>query len=166
MLKNFSQISIFNILSIIIITLTKQYSTYNFAGKQNFEIDQMYGQIPGFQSYTYLNNKTLIIFDVYPDSFLTFNFKIYSNETGIKNYFDSSNFGLYIGFSFLLNNTVTNTDPKWRSDSMICFINKYTSSCLDYIYSFNDNKYFKNQIQNTESFLMSSKIIKLIYDLY
>ena len=140
-------------LSIILLTLIKQYSTYNFAGKQNFEIDQIYGQIPGFQSYTYSNqNKTLIIFDVYPDSILTFNFKIYSNDTAIKSLYEDKFRGFYIGFDFLYSK-----QKEYKPNSMICYLNVNASLCLDYFYAPKDEKYYKNQVQDTNGYLVASK---------
>jgi hypothetical protein len=213
---------------IIITNKIKQISSYNFAGKQNPEIDTIFKQIPGFQSYTYLdNNQTLLIFDIYPESKLIFNLKIYSNNTNIKYYFEDKYKGLKIGLDFLLNaetesesdsdqdlntntnpysekekekenininsnrsindidnenktqiqihdlhinnnNTVnsnvisnvnsnSNNNKKFRSDSFICNFNINLTTCSDYYFSIINKNFYKNEINDTNNYLILSK---------
>lgn len=154
--KNFNFLFL-HLITHIILNI-KIIQTYNFVDKQNPEIDEIYSQIPGFQSYSFTsNNSTLLIFDIYPDSKLTINFKIYSNDTILKSLLENKYQGLIIGFEFPFNSTRAEDGDKYKTDTMICSTNFQNSSCLDYFYSVKDEKFFKNQIENSNNFLIPSK---------
>lgn len=143
------------ILPFVLITALKFINSdtrYNFAGKQNPLIDLFYTQIPGKSMYVYEDfNKTMLIYTIYPDSMLKFTFKIYTNTSLLNDIFEKGQHGLILGFDFLFNSTDLSLS-NYRADAFFCLISlkqgNITVFCHDYLYSFNEKKYFRNDGKN------------------
>ena len=132
---------------------------FNFAGKQNPEVDLYFSHITGTSLYFYEdNNNTLLIYNIYPDLRLKFSFKIYTNNTMLYQIYENKMKSIFIGIDFLFNSTDLSIID-YRGDIVICQLNINSFKCNDYLYDFKNQEYLRNNQNNT---LIGRKILSKI----
>jgi len=129
---------------------------YNFAGKQNPEIDKINNHLLGTTLYFRdHNNNTLFIFNVHSDAGLNFKFKMYSNISIIQQSYENAKTSIIFGIDYNYNSTDISV-KNYRADSFFCLFNKERNLCDDYIWDFNENKYKRNNGKNSLGYILLS----------
>ena len=117
---------------------------YNKGKVQDATLDKYYLDIPGLNLYYFSRDIDNTMFNIVlnPNETLEVNFKVYTDSETLSEALDDG-FKIYFGLDF----NVENTNPslkRYKTDIMICVLDKKDVNCFDYVYDTENNNYIRN----------------------
>jgi len=134
------------ILIILLVDITSKLISpeYNNGKVQDPKLDKSYLDITGLNLYYFSRDidNTMFYIGLNPNETLEVNFKIYTDSETLSEALDNG-YKIYFGFDFNIENK-NKAFKQYKTDIMICIVDKKDAKCYDYVYDTENNNYLRN----------------------
>jgi hypothetical protein len=139
-----SYIILLLLISIIKIASKLLTPEYNYGKVQDPKKDKYYLDNPGLNLYYFSRDidNTMFITVLNPNETLEVNFKVYTDSETLSEALDNG-YKIYFGFDLNIENQ-NKSLKQYKTDIMICVLDKKDVKCFDYVYDKENNNYLKN----------------------
>ena len=143
-MANISIIFLLLALSIVDITSKLISPEYNYGKVQDPRLDKYYFDITGLNLYYFSRDIDNTMFNIVlnPNETLEVNFKVYSDSETLSEALDNG-YKIYFGFDLNIENP-NKALKQYKTDIMICVVDKKDAKCYDYVYNTENNMYLRN----------------------
>jgi len=143
-MANISKIFLLLLLSIVDITSKLISPEYNNGKVQDPNMDKYYFDNTGLNLYYFSRDIDNTMFNIVlnPNETLEVNFKVYTDSETLSEALDNG-YKIYFGFDFNIENP-NKALKRYKTDIMICVMDKKDAKCYDYVYDTKNNNYLRN----------------------
>lgn len=117
---------------------------YNYGNVQDPKLDKYYFDQTGQNLYYFSRDIDNTMFNIVlnPNETLEVKFKVYTDSETLSEALDSG-YKIYFGFDFNMENP-NKALKQYKTDIMICILDKKDVKCYDYVYDIENNNYLRN----------------------
>lgn len=140
----FSNIILLLFVSLVDISPKLMSPEYNNGNVQDPKLDKYYLDITGQNLYYFSRDidNTMFYINLNPNETLEVNFKVYTDSETLSEALDNG-YKIYFGFDFNMENS-NKSLKQYKTDIMICVVDKTDANCYDYVYDIENNNYLRN----------------------